>query len=809
MDFVAIEKKWNDKWQKDNLYKFDEKKLDKKFYLLEMFSYPSGASLHLGHWWNFGLSDSFGRFKRLQGYNVFQPMGFDAFGLPAENYALKTGIHPEDSTKHNIEVMEKQLREIGGTFNWDYELVTCDPEYYKWTQWLFVQLFKKGLAYQKEAPVNFCPKCNTIIANEQVVNGHCERCDSEVVHKNMKQWFFKITNYADELLSGLDKLDWPEKTKALQRNWIGKSTGAEVDFYTEDNIKLTVFTSRPDTLFGVSFLVIAPENQLTQKLIKKEYEKSVNDYIAKALKKDEIERTSTTSPKTGAFTGTYVTNPLTGEKVPVFVADYVISTYATGIVMGVAAHDERDFDFAKKNNLKIKRVINDRNGKEQPLPFCEYGTLCNSQEFDGLSSEEAKQKIVEKLEKLGKGRPKTNFRLRDWSVARQRYWGCPIPIIYCPHCGTVPVPEKDLPVKLPRISDYKPDGEGPLGKCEEFMNTTCPVCGAKARREADTMDTFVDSSFYMLRYPCSHRSENEIFSREKIDKMLPVDCYVGGIEHATGHLLYSRFITKFLRDIGCLDFDEPFQRLIHQGMILGPDGKKMSKRNSSKTADDYVKEFGSDALRLHMMFSLKYIDGGIWSDENIKHMKAFMERVERICLKWAALSGKESAYTKAEKELDFALNKSIKDVAESFESFSFNVAVARYMELVNAMYKYDNQPNKNVALCKKVVKDLIVLMAPAAPHFAEELWQEIGEKYSVHNQKYPEFDPSKIVMDAVEIAVQVNSKIVCRLEVETNLSNEDVLKLVKNDPKISSQISGKQIVKEIVVPNRIVNLIVK
>lgn len=809
MDFVAIEKKWNEKWEKDNLYKFDENRLDKKFYLLEMFSYPSAASLHLGHWWNFGLSDSYGRFKRLQGYNVFQPMGFDAFGLPAENYALKTGIHPEDSTRTNISLMEKQLKELGATFNWEYELVTCNPDYYKWTQWLFVQLFKNGLAYQKEAPVNFCPNCNTIIANEQVVNGHCERCDSEVQHKNMRQWFFKITDYADKLLEGLDKLDWPEKTKILQKNWIGKSVGAEVDFITEDGLKLTVFTSRADTLFGVSFLVIAPENPLTEKLIKEENRDAVLKYIADAAKKDEIERTSTTAPKTGVFTGSYVINPLTNEKVPVFVADYVISTYATGIVMGVGAHDERDYDFAKKYGLEIRRVICDKNGKEQTLPYTEYGVLCNSGEFDGLSSSEARVKIVEKLEKIGKGRFKTNYRLRDWSVARQRYWGCPIPIIHCPHCGAVPVPEKDLPVLLPRLSDYKPEGEGPLGKCEEFMNVNCPVCGAKARREADTMDTFVDSSFYMLRYPEANHNDDSIFDKNHANKMLPVDCYVGGVEHATGHLLYTRFITKFLHDLGLIDFDEPAQRLIHQGMILGPDGRKMSKRNGSKTADDYVKEFGSDALRLHMMFSLKYIEGGPWSDDGIKHMKAFMERIERICLKWSKLEGKETPNTKAEADLEFSLHRAIKDVAENMEDFSFNVAVARLMELVNAMYKYDVVENKNVALCKETLKDLLILIAPAAPHFAEEMWEEIGEKYSIHNQCYPQFDEKKLAQDKIEIAVQVNSKIVTRLEIETNLSNEQIVGQVTQDAKVATALAGKTIVKTIVVPNRIVNLIVK
>ena len=810
MDYVEIEKKWNKIWEDTKLYQFDEKKLDKKFYLLEMFSYPSGANLHLGHWWNFGLSDSFGRFKRLQGYNVFQPMGFDAFGLPAENYAIKTGIHPEDSTRHNIAIMERQLKAMGAMFNWEYEIITCNPDYYKWTQWLFVQLFKHGLAYQKEAPVNFCPSCNTTIANEQVVDGVCERCGSEVIRKNMKQWFFKITNYADELLSGLDKIDWPEKTKTLQRNWIGKSVGTEVDFKLENsNEKLTVFTSRADTLFGVTFLVIAPEHKLVPKLVTKECEKSVKEYVEKASKKDEITRTSTTSPKTGVFTGSYVINPLTNEKVPVFVADYVISTYATGIVMGVAGHDARDFDFAKKYNLPIKQVIVGKGKKDTALPYCEYGELVNSQEFSGLTSEEAKVKIVEKLEKIGAGRFKTNYKLRDWSVGRQRYWGCPIPIVHCPHCGAVAVDEKDLPVVLPHITDYKPDGKGPLGKCKEFMQTTCPKCGRPAEREADTLDTFVDSSFYQLRYPESLHNNKEIFSREYVNKMLPVDCYVGGIEHATMHLLYSRFITKFLRDIGCLDFDEPFQRLFHQGMVLGPDGKKMSKRNTSKTADDYVNTYGSDALRLHMMFSLKYIDGGIWNDEGLKHIKAFMERVERIVLKWHKEKGNSKNYANNEKELDYVLNRTIKEVAQNFESFSFNSAVARIMELVNAMYKYDTLKEKNGELMEKTVKNLLVILSPAAPHFTEELWEQIGEKYSIFNERYPEFDASKIVLDEVEIAVQINSKIVARLNVGSNLSNEEILKTVKSDEKISDLISNKTIVKEIVVPKRLVNLIVK
>lgn len=810
MDYVAIEDKWNKIWEQDGIYKFDRNRLDKKYYLLEMFSYPSGLSLHLGHWWNFGLSDSFGRFKRMQGYNVFQPMGFDAFGLPAENYALKTGIHPEDSTFHNISVMEQQLRKIGATFNWENELVTCSPEYYRWTQWIFVQLFKKGLAYQKEAPINWCPSCNTVIANEQVVEGVCERCGSEVQKRNMKQWFFKITNYAEELLTGLDTIDWPSQTKALQRNWIGKSIGAEVDFKTESGKTLTVFTTRADTLYGVTWIVIAPEHPFVADLVTEEQKDAVNAYVQAAIKKDEIERSSTVSEKTGVFTGSYAINPLNGKKVPIYVADYVIASYATGMVMGVAAHDARDYDFAKKYQIDIVRVIEDKNGKETDLPFCNYGKLVNSAEFSGMTSEEAKAKIVEKLEQMGAGRKKINYALRDWSVSRQRYWGCPIPVIHCPECGAVPVPETDLPVKLPHIRDYKPEGEGPLGKVESYMNVSCPHCGKPARRDPDTLDTFVCSSFYQLRYPEANHNDSEIFNRDLINKILPVDTYVGGIEHATGHLLYSRFITKFLRDIGCLDFDEPFQRLIHQGMILdAKTNKKISKRNGGKTADDYVNEYGSDTLRLFMMFSLNYRDGGPWNDENMKHMKAFLERVERIILKWKDVTGNENAFGKDEQELEFVLHRTIKEMTEGFEEFSFNTAVARYMELINAMYRYDLVATKNASLCKQVLKDAIKLLAPACPHFTEELWHLLGEKNSIHNESYPTFDATKLIQTTAEIAIQVNSKIVHRLVIDTSLAESDILQYVKSEEKMQGLLQGKTVVKEIYVPNRLVNFIVR
>ena len=548
MDFKTIEKKWQQKWADTKLYSFDKSRMDKKYYVLEMFSYPSGAKLHAGHWFNYGPADSYARFMRMQGYEVFQPMGFDAFGLPAENYAIKTGIHPEDSTLKNIATMEQQLKAMGATFDWDYEIKTCMPDYYKWTQWIFLQLYKHGLAYRKEAPVNWCPSCNTVLANEQVVNGECERCGSTVIRKNLTQWFFKITDYSEQLLEGLNKLDWPEKTKLMQKNWIGKSFGSEIEFKTEDGESFKVFTTRADTIYGVSYVVLAPEHPLVDKITTKENKEAVENYKLECSKATEIDRLSTTREKSGVLTGAYAINPVNGEKVPILIADYVLATYGTGAVMGVPSHDERDFAFATKYNLPIKRVIKSADGSPDDLPFCEKGVLVDSKEFSGMKSEDAIKAITAKLEKEGKGKLKTNYRLRDWLVSRQRYWGAPIPVVYCDHCGIVPVPEKDLPVKLPYNVDFTPDGKSPLLKCEEFMNTTCPVCGRPARRDPDTLDTFVCSSWYYLRYP-DNKNDSEPFNTELINKMLPVDKYIGGAEHACMHLLYARFITKALKDM--------------------------------------------------------------------------------------------------------------------------------------------------------------------------------------------------------------------------------------------------------------------
>lgn len=808
-----IDKKWQKKWEDTKLYKFNPDNIDKKLYCLEMFSYPSGAKLHAGHWYNYGPADSWARMKRMQGYEVFHPMGFDAFGLPAENYAIKTGIHPQDSTLQNIKTMERQLREMGATFDWDYEVITCLPDYYKWTQWVFLQLYKKGLAYRKKAPVNWCPSCKTVLANEQVVEGTCERCGSEVTKKDLTQWFLKITEYAEELLDKLDELDWPEKTKMMQRNWIGKSDGAEIEFKVDGkDISFKVFTTRADTLYGVTYVVLAPENEIVDLITTDEHRRNVEDYKEYAKKQSEIERLSTEKEKTGVFTGAYAIHPITGERVPIWISDYVLATYGTGCVMAVPAHDERDYAFAKKYDLPIKRVIKGNDGVDDSLPFVEYGILVDSGDFTGSKSEDARIEIVKMLEKEGKGALKVNYRLRDWLVSRQRYWGAPIPIIHCEKCGLVPVPEEDLPVLLPYNVEFSPDGESPLKKSEEFMNTTCPKCGGKALRDPDTLDTFVDSSWYFLRYP-DNKNEKEPFNKELIDKMLPVDKYIGGAEHACMHLLYARFVTKALRDLGYLDFDEPFKSLIHQGIILGPDGNKMSKsRGNTISPDEYINEYGSDVFRMYLMFGFAFTEGGPWNDDGIKAMSRFIQRIERLVDKFIEDKGKESKdeISKDEKELNYVRNYTIKSVTEDAEKFQFNTAIARIMELVNALYKYDADVEiKNTRLYEETVADLIRLLAPFAPHFAEEMWEKIGYGYSVFNQKWPKYDEKALVKDAIEIAVQVNGKVRGRLEISPDASEKEIQDTALSAESIKQYIDGKEIVKVVVVKGRLVNIVVK
>lgn len=803
MNFTENEKKWQKKWAETGLYRYDKDSSKPKHYVLEMFSYPSGAKLHVGHWYNYSLSDTYARFMRMNGYNVFHPMGFDAFGLPAENYAIKTGIHPQDSTLKNIATMEEQLKAIGGTWDWDYEIKTCLPDYYKWTQWCFLQLYKHGLAYRKAAPVNWCPSCNTVLANEQVVEGCCERCGTQVTRKHLTQWFFKITDYAEQLLEGLSRIDWPEKTKLMQKNWIGKSQGGEVKFDIVGGGDFTVFTTRADTLCGCTYVVISPEHPLVDQITTPEQAAAVKEYQEYAARASEIDRLSTTREKTGVFTGAYAVNPINGRKVPIWTADYVLASYGTGCVMAVPAHDDRDYAFAEKYDLPIERVIDAKDGSCPPLPYTEYGVLVNSGKYDGLTTEEGKKAILEDLAKDGRGGFKVNYRLRDWLVSRQRYWGAPIPMIYCEKCGEVPVPEEDLPVQLPYDVDFTPDGTSPLAKHEGFVHTTCPICGGPAKRDVDTMDTFVCSSWYYLRYP-DNKNEKEAWNKEKIDSLLPVDKYIGGAEHACMHLLYARFFTKAFHDMGYVDFDEPFSSLVHQGVILGPDGEKMSKsRGNVISPDELIQKYGSDTLRMYLAFGFNYVEGGPWNDDGIKAVHRFLERVERLI---DAATSMEGGSGKADFDVNYQLNYAIKNVVRDIPQFSFNTAVARLMELVNAMYKYmDGQPD--AVFLREVSKKLCLLLAPFAPHFAEEMWSRLGGEYSVFNQPFPVCDESALVRSTVNMALQLNGKVRAKFDVSAEATKEEIEQLVRSE--FAELWAGKEIVKLIVVPGRIVNIVVK
>ena len=821
---VEIDRKWQKKWEESELYKFDPNKDGEKLYCLEMFSYPSGANLHLGHWYNYSLTDSWSRMKRMQGYNVFHPMGFDAFGLPAENYAIKTGIHPQDSTLKNIATMEKQLKEMGATFDWNYELATCMPDYYKWNQWLFIQLYKNNLAYRKNALVNWCPKCNTVLANEQVIDGKCERCDSEIVRKNMTQWFFAITKYAQELLDCLPQLDWPEKTKKIQTNWIGRSEGSEVSFLCEKDgkqlldedgnpLKLTVFTTRADTFMGVTYVVVAPESEICAKLTTEDQKAEVEKYREFTSKASDIDRMSTTREKTGVFTGSYAIHPLNGRKVPIWAADYVIAGYGTGVVMAVPAHDDRDFEFATKFGLDIIRVVASEEGAEDELPYCEKkGVLVNSDEFNGIEMHKAIDVIVNKLATMDMGSKKVNYRLRDWLISRQRYWGTPIPMIHCPSCGIVPVPEEELPVLLPYDVEFKPDGESPLAKCDSFMNCKCPSCGADAKRDPDTMDTFVDSSWYELRYP-DNKNSDKIFDKEWINKMCPVDKYVGGPEHAAMHLLYSRFICKAMRDMGLLDFDEPFTSLVHQGIILGPDGNRMSKsRGNTVAPDEYVAKYGSDVFRTYLAFGFAYTEGGPWSDSGLQAIVKFTNRIERLVedvknIPSSDISG--ITLSKEDKELNYVLNYTIKSATADTDRFQFNTAIARMMELINAIGKYQQAGNVNDAFLRHTVETLLLLYAPFAPHMTEEYWEVLGNSYSIFNQAWPKFDEAALVKDEIEIAVQINGRVSFKVDIPTTADSDYVENLVKNDPRFDEALAGRSVVKFIYVKGRLANVVAK
>lgn len=816
--FDLIEAKWQKFWEENQVFKTEFEDISKKLYTLVMFIYPSGAKLHIGHWYNYGPTDSWARFKKLQGYNVFEPMGYDAFGLPAENYAIKTGVHPFDSTMKNIDDIRQQLKRMGCMYDWNSELMTCVPEYYKWNQWIFLQMYKKGLAYRKNAPVNWCPKDQTVLANEQVHDGACERCGTPVIQKNLFQWFFKITDYAEELLQGLEKINWPEKTKTMQRNWIGKSQGAEVTFKvvgSEDEI--SVFTTRPDTLFGVTYVVLAPEHPLVDKITQNDFKKIVADYRESIKSLTEIERTSTVKEKTGVPTGAFAINPVNGEKVPIWIADYALITYGTGAVMAVPAHDERDFEFALKFNLPIKKVIlQDGTSETDELKsaFTEVGTMINSEIFNGLRSDEGIQKVIEYLEQNGFGKRKINYRLRDWLISRQRYWGTPIPIIHCPNCGEVPVDEKDLPVELPYDVDFQPGGESPLARNEKFINAKCPRCGSDAKRDPDTMDTFVDSSWYYLRYLNPHISDAP-FDVELANKWTPVDMYVGGAEHATMHLLYARFVHKFLRDLGLLNSDEPFQTLVHQGTITNQGAKMSKSKGNVVNPDDFTSKYGSDVFRMYLMFMGPYDQGGDWSDKGISGVDRFVQRTYELFNQHSNLNKlvkTNSRYdintlTDVEKRIYRKVNQTLKKFNEEIENFRFNTAIASLMELLNEL--------KSLEQCKDELKLYALeryafMLAPVAPHLGEECWQILGKEISIYQKPVLyDYDKDALIEDTINLAVQVNGKLRATIEVPLNSEQESVKPIIFSDERVMKFVNGKDIVKEIFVKNKIYNIVVK
>jgi leucyl-tRNA synthetase len=817
--FKEVEAKWQEFWEEKKVYKTDLTDLERSLYCLVMFIYPSGAKLHCGHWYNYGPTDSWARFKRLKGFNVFEPMGYDAFGLPAENFAIKTGVHPQDSTLKNIDDIREQLKRIGCMYDWSAELMTCVPEYYKWNQWLFEQLYKKGLAYRKKAPVNWCPSCQTVLANEQVENdGTCERCGTIVIQKNLTQWFFKITQYADELLDGLDKIDWPDKTKTMQTNWIGRSYGTEVEFGIEDSDeKITVFTTRPDTLFGVTYVVLAPEKDLVQRITKPEFKVNVDNYIESIKSLTEIERTSTVKEKTGVSTGAYAINPVNGERVPIWIADYALAIYGTGYVMAVPGHDERDFAFAKKFGLPIRKVIlqsGTNEADELTEAFTEVGTMINSGKYNGTQSDEGIKKISADLETQKQGRLKVNYRLRDWLISRQRYWGTPIPVIYCDKCGEVLVPEDQLPVTLPYNVNFKPDGGSPLASSKEFVNTKCPKCGSKAHRDVDTMDTFVDSSWYYLRY-LNLRFNTGMFDTKIANEWTPVDMYVGGAEHATMHLLYARFIHKFLRDIGLVNSNEPFQCLIHQGTITNQGAKMSKSKNNVVNPDSFIVDYGADVFRMYLMFMGPYELGGDWSDKGIVGVDRFVQRVYTMFESYSNVGMDNSAKDKydlfdlneTEKSIYRKVNLTIQKTDTEIENFRFNTAVAALMELLNEM--------KSLGDCRMdlqsyALERFAVMIAPLAPHLGEECWKLIGKEIALFESSVTyEVDKNALSVDSVLIVVQVNGKVRAKIELPANLSEAEVKKAVFADEKVKLNTDGKQLIKEIYVPNKIYNIVVK
>ncbi|MCI5849627.1 MAG: leucine--tRNA ligase [Lachnospiraceae bacterium] len=800
-----IEQKWRKHWAEHPVNVNDGKK--PKYYCLDMFPYPSGNGLHVGHWRGYVISDVWSRYKMLNGYYLIHPMGWDAFGLPAENYAIKMGVHPRKSTAENVKNIKRQINEISAIYDWDMEVNTTDPEFYKWTQWIFVKMFKAGLAYEKQMPINWCPSCKTGLANEEVVDGCCERCGSKVTKKNLKQWMLKITKYADRLLEDLDRLEWPEKVKKMQTDWIGRSYGAEVDFAVEGHDKkVTVYTTRPDTLYGATFMVLAPEHEMAKELATDETREAVEDYIFKASMKSSVDRLQD-KEKTGVFTGSYAINPLNNEKIPIWLSDYVLADYGTGAIMCVPAHDDRDFEFAKKFDIPVIQVIA-KDGKEIENMTEAYteasGTMINSGDWNGMESSVLKKEAPAMIEKMGFGRKTVNYKLRDWVFSRQRYWGEPIPIVHCEKCGAVPVPEEELPLLLPEVESYQPTGTGesPLADITDWVNTTCPCCGGPAKRETNTMPQWAGSSWYFLRYVDS-KNDKELVSKEKASKYLPVDMYIGGVEHAVLHLLYSRFYTKFLYDIGVIDFDEPFTKLFNQGMVCGRDkvtgaATKMSKSlGNIVSPDDIVRDYGCDALRLYELFIGPPELDSIWDDRGLDGIYRFINRFWKL-----AIDSKDKDIKPTE-ETERLRHKLVMDITKRLEAFSLNTVVSGFMEYNNKMYDI---AKKQGGIDRELIETMTILLAPFTPHVASEIWEQYGHEGSIFEERWPEFDEGKTVENTAEIAIQINGKTKGTLVISLDSSKDEVIAAAKES--IADKLTGN-IVKEIYVPGRIVNIVMK